>query len=87
MQIAIIEFARHKADMVDATVPSLIQQQTSCVALVTEWTNASGEIETKCTIRYGWNDAFRRSSLSFEKILAAKLYAKDKVERHRHVLK
>jgi CTP synthase len=88
MQIAIIEFARHKANMLDANSTEFDNTtKHPVVALVTEWTNASGEVETRSaesdlggTMRLGGQVC------NLEKnSLAAKVYAKDKiVERHRH---
>jgi len=88
MQIAMIEFARHKANMTDANSTEFDPTtKHPIVALVTEWTNASGETETRHagsdmggTMRLGGQVCYLDKHS-----LAAKMYAKDKIiERHRH---
>lgn len=88
MQIAIIEYARHKAGMNDANSTEF-EPNTShpVIALVAEWTDSSGQIERRNeksdlggTMRLGGQVCYLNKDS-----LAAKLYGKDKViERHRH---
>jgi len=48
MQIAIIEYARHKAGMADATSTEFSHEtKHPVIAMVTEWINKAGEIETR----------------------------------------
>lgn len=88
MQIAIIEFARHKANMKHANSTEFEPHaEHPVIALVTEWTNAAGQVETRSansdlggTMRLGGQTCHLEKNS-----LAAKLYNKDKIiERHRH---
>lgn len=88
MQIAIIEYARHVANM-PAANSTEFEPQTPypVVALVTEWTNATGEREVRSdksdvggTMRLGG----QVSNLT-NGSLAQKIYGKPSItERHRH---
>jgi len=88
MQLAVIEFARHKAGMVDAHSTEF-EPNTShpVVALITEWRTKEGTVETRNaqsdlggTMRLGGQEA-----LLVEGSLARKVYGAEKViERHRH---
>ena len=88
MQIAIIEFARHKAGMPDANSTEF-DPATPCpvIALVAEWTTATGQVEVRNeqsdkggTMRLG-GQACQLVSGS----LTQKVYGKSTiVERHRH---
>jgi CTP synthase len=88
MQIAIIEFARHKANMADANSTEFMHDtKHPVIALVTEWVNQDGETETRHehsekggTMRLG-GQACRLEKGS----LVHQVYGKDVVvERHRH---
>jgi CTP synthase len=88
MQIAIIEYARTKAAMSDANSTEFDPETPyPVIALVTEWTSHSGEIEKRHehsdkggTMRLGG-----QTCLLTKNSLAEKLYKKDKIiERHRH---
>jgi CTP synthase len=88
MQIAIIEFARHKANMPDANSTEFTHDtEHPVIALVTEWVNAEGQVETRHehsekggTMRLGG-----QVCRLVEGSLAQRLYKKDViVERHRH---
>ena len=88
MQIALIEYARDKANMPDANSTEFDPETTSpVVALVTEWTNQSGQVETRHaesdkggTMRLGG-----QSCVLEKDSLARKIYGKDVIiERHRH---
>ncbi|HVE44980.1 MAG TPA: CTP synthase [Gammaproteobacteria bacterium] len=88
MQVAVIEFARHKAQMADANSTEF-NASTSypVVALVTEWVDPSGVVQARHeksevggTMRLG-GQACRLS----EDSLVRELYGNDViVERHRH---
>jgi len=88
MQLAVIEYARHKAGMADAHSTEF-EPNTShpVVALITEWRTKEGTIETRNeqsdlggTMRLGGQEA-----LLAEGSLARKVYGAEKViERHRH---
>ncbi|MDP2784550.1 MAG: CTP synthase [Sulfurimicrobium sp.] len=88
MQLAVIEYARHKAGMADAHSTEF-EPNTShpVVALITEWRTKEGTVETRNaqsdlggTMRLGGQEA-----LLMEGSLARKVYGAEKViERHRH---
>jgi CTP synthase len=88
MQLAVIEYARHKAGMADAHSTEF-EPNTShpVVALITEWRTKEGTVETRNaqsdlggTMRLGGQEA-----LLLEGSLARKVYGAEKViERHRH---
>lgn len=88
MQIAIIEYARDKAGMKDANSTEFDPTtEYPVIALVSEWTNAEGEIEVRNeqsdkggTMRLGGQLCKLLSGS-----LAEKLYGKHQIiERHRH---
>lgn len=88
MQIAIIEFARHKADMAGANSTEFNHDtQYPVIALVTEWINHSGETEQRDshsekggTMRLGG-----QASILTKGSLAQRMYGKGEIlERHRH---
>lgn len=88
MQIAMVEYARDKAGMKDANSTEFDPTtEYPVIALVSEWTNASGEVEVRTeqsdkggTMRLG-GQLCRLLSDS----LAEKLYGKTEIiERHRH---
>ncbi|QGG79976.1 CTP synthase [Litorivicinus lipolyticus] len=48
MQVAVIEYARHVAEMADANSTEFTQDSTHpVIALITEWTNDAGEVEVR----------------------------------------
>jgi CTP synthase len=87
MQLAVIEFARHVANLshansteFDANTPQAV------VGLITEWQNADGKVETRSqdsdlggTMRLG----AQRCPIQ-PNTLAAKIYGSEVNERHRH---
>jgi len=88
MQVALIEFARNVVGMKDAHSTEMTMQTTHpVVALITEWLNEDGIIETRDeesdlggTMRLG-----AQSCDLVEGTLARELYGEDQiVERHRH---
>lgn len=88
MQIAMIEFARHKANMANANSAEFDPETPyPVVALVTDWTNQAGEIEKRDaqsekggTMRLGGQLCYLT-----EGTLTQRLYGKHAiVERHRH---
>lgn len=88
MQIAIIEYARHKANMPNASSTEFdLETPYPVVALVTEWTNSAGQREQRDeksdvggTMRLG-GQACKLASGS----LAQRIYQQDTIiERHRH---
>jgi len=88
MQIALMEFARNVAGLENANSTEFNSEtENPVVALVTEWTNNAGEVETRDqnsnmggTMRLGGQVCILEKDS-----LAAKLYGKDKIiERHRH---
>lgn len=88
MQIAMIEYARHKANMADASSTEFDPHTTHpVVALVTEWTNEDGKREQRSetsdvggTMRLGGQSCHLTPGS-----LARKIYGSDViVERHRH---
>lgn len=88
MQIAIIEYARHKAALPAANSTEFDPETPyPVIGLVTEWTSASGQVETRHehsdkggTMRLGGQICRLTKGT-----LAENLYKKDKImERHRH---
>jgi CTP synthase len=88
LQIAIIEYARHKANMPDANSTEFDTETSHpVVALVAEWTNAQGQLETRNahsdlggTMRLGGQLCLLTAGS-----LAAHIYGKEQIiERHRH---
>ena len=88
MQVAVIEFARHCAGLANAHSTEFVADTTEpVIGLITEWTDESGEIETRNsdsdlggTMRLGG----QRCQLK-KGSLAAITYGSDSVvERHRH---
>jgi CTP synthase len=88
MQIAIIEYARNKANMPAANSTEFDSSTPyPVIALVTEWTSACGKVETRNensdkggTMRLGG-----QVCILAKDSLAAQLYKKERiVERHRH---
>ncbi len=88
MQIALIEFARHKANMTDANSTEFNKHTPyPIVALVTEWINQSGETE----VRHEHSDKGGTMRLGGQRCqladgsLAQAIYGKKQIiERHRH---
>ena len=88
MQVAVIEYARNVAGMVDAHSTEFTHDTTHpVIGLITEWVNAEGKIELRDkssdlggTMRLGGQDCkLKRGSKARE------VYGKDViVERHRH---
>ncbi len=88
MQIAIIEFARHVANLKDAnSIEFDLDTPYPVVALVTEWVNQQGERELR-TEKSDVGGTMRLGGQACDltpNSLARKLYGKDTVtERHRH---
>lgn len=88
MQVAIVEYARHIANMKDANSTEFdAQTPYPVVALVTEWTNHAGDREVRNeksdiggTMRLGGQLCYLN-----ENSLARQLYGTDSIiERHRH---
>lgn len=88
LQIAVIEFARHVAGMMDANSTEFnFNTPHPVVALVTEWVNAEGEIESRAknsdmggTMRLGGQLCHLKAGT-----LAQRIYERAEViERHRH---
>tara|TARA_R110000868_G_scaffold23374_3_gene94370 strand:+ start:668 stop:2323 length:1656 start_codon:yes stop_codon:yes gene_type:complete len=88
MQIAMIEYARHKANMPNASSTEFDSETPfPVVALVTEWTDHTGAVETRSeksdiggTMRLGG-----QSCVIEKDSLVSKVYGVDKIiERHRH---
>ena len=88
LQVALIEFARNVAGMADAHSTEMTMETTHpVVALITEWLNDDGVIETRDedsdlggTMRLG-----AQSCHLVEGTLARELYGQEQiVERHRH---
>ncbi len=88
MQLAVIEFARHKAGLVGANSTEFNTETAfPVIALISEWMNADGKIETRSihsdlggTMRLGGQEC-----LLGEGTLARKIYGTERiVERHRH---
>ncbi len=88
MQIAIIEFARSKAGMLDANSSEFDAATTyPVVALVAEWTNLDGQVESRTedsdkggTMRLGG----QLCHLTAGSLVATLYGKKDIIERHRH---
>ncbi|MBZ0106316.1 MAG: CTP synthase [Sulfuricella denitrificans] len=88
MQLAVIEYARHKAKMEDAHSTEFNPDTPyPVVALITEWRTRDGAVETRSsqsnlggTMRLGGQEA-----VLAEGSLARKVYGAEKItERHRH---
>jgi CTP synthase len=88
MQVAVIEFARHCADLPEAHSTEFVEDAADpVIGLITEWTSETGEVETRDsdsdlggTMRLGG----QRCNLK-EGSLSAKVYGASSVlERHRH---
>ncbi|MBA2689233.1 MAG: CTP synthase [Burkholderiales bacterium] len=88
MQLAVIEFARHKAGMANANSTEFDQATPyPVIALITEWKGRDGNVEKRNeasnfggTMRLGGQEVHLKSSS-----LANKIYGSEKVlERHRH---
>jgi len=88
MQVALIEYARNVAGMSDANSTEMTMNTTHpVVALITEWLNEDGVIETRDedsdlggTMRLG-----AQSCSLVEGSIARKLYGSEEIlERHRH---
>ena len=88
MQIAMIEFARHKANMPGASSTEFDSETPyPVIALVTEWTDQSGVVETRSeksdvggTMRLGG-----QTCVLDKQSLAYKVYGAERItERHRH---
>ncbi|OAI47476.1 CTP synthetase [Gammaproteobacteria bacterium SCGC AG-212-F23] len=88
MQIAMVEFARHKANMQNANSTEFDEHTPyPVIALVTEWIDRSGSVETRNadsdkggTMRLGGQACYLA-----ENSLARVMYGKDRIiERHRH---
>jgi CTP synthase len=88
MQIALIEYARHVALLPAANSTEFdIQTEYPVVALIEEWVNHDGKIETRTT-NSNLGGSMRLGAQSFTlqpNSLAARIYGKTEVaERHRH---
>jgi len=88
MQIAIIEYSRHKLNLKDANSTEFnLQCSHPVVALVTEWSSSGGEIQRRTeksdlggTMRLGAQACYLKPNS-----LAAKIYGSETIhERHRH---
>jgi len=88
MQVAVIEYARHKAGMEDAHSTEFNSSTTHpVIALITEWKSETGETEKRDehsdlggTMRLGAQPCMLEKNSKI-----AKIYASDKIsERHRH---
>jgi len=88
MQLALVEFARHKANMPNANSTEFDANTAyPIVGLITEWLDASGQVEQRShesdkggTMRLGGQNCLLK-----EGTLAYKLYGKSEIiERHRH---
>ncbi len=88
MQLAVIEYARHKAGMADAHSTEFEPATTHpIVALISEWRDAAGQVETRSansnlggTMRLGGQVCKLEASS-----LARSVYGSDEItERHRH---
>jgi CTP synthase len=88
MQLAVIEFARHKAGMSDAHSTEFEPATTHpIVALISEWKDAAGQVETRSE-ESNLGGTMRLGGQSCDLLpgsLASKVYGADEiVERHRH---
>ncbi|QNM98746.1 CTP synthase [Chitinimonas koreensis] len=88
MQLALIEYARHKAGMIDASSTEFtLETPYPVVALIDEWVNRDGRIEQRDansnlggTMRLGSQECDLEAGS-----LAAKVYGSTRItERHRH---
>ncbi len=87
MQLAVIEYARHMAGMKDANSTEFnLETEHPVVALITEWRNREGKVETRSadsdlggTMRLGSQRCPIKSGT-----LAARIYGAEVNERHRH---
>ncbi|WVN41225.1 CTP synthase [beta proteobacterium MWH-UniP1] len=87
MQLAVIEYARHKAGLTQANSTEFDPQAPQpMIALITEWKSADGKIEQRTessdlggTMRLGAQECAIR-----ENTLARKIYGPTVNERHRH---
>ncbi len=88
MQVAVIEFSRHRADLAGAQSTEFNRETPHpVIALITEWLNAEGELETRSedsdlggTMRLGAQECRLE-----EGSLAKGLYQQEVIlERHRH---
>lgn len=88
MQVAVIEYARHKAGLEDANSTEFDKScKNPVIALITEWQESDGRIEKRDqnsdlggTMRLGGQECKLENDS-----LVGKLYAKDVItERHRH---
>jgi CTP synthase len=88
MQLAVIEYARHKAGMEGAHSTEFDSQTPyPVIALISEWRNRNGKVETRDahsdlggTMRLGGQECLLQSGT-----LAQQIYGSEKVvERHRH---
>ncbi len=88
MQLAVIEFARHKAGLAGANSTEFDTDTAfPVIALISEWMNADGRIETR-TIHSDLGGTMRLGGQECrlgEDTLARKIYGSERiVERHRH---
>jgi len=87
MQLAVIEFARHKANLPQANSTEFdVQTSQPLVGLITEWKNADGKVEIRSedsdlggTMRLG----AQRCPIE-PNTLASQIYGMEVNERHRH---
>jgi CTP synthase len=88
LQIAMIEYARNKANMPGANSTEFDPNTPyPVIALVTEWTSASGKLETRNELsdKGGTMRLGGQICLLAKDSLVEKLYKKEKIiERHRH---
>jgi CTP synthase len=87
MQLAVIEYARHVAGMTDANSTEFnLETEHPVVALITEWRDREGKVETRSTdsdlggtMRLGSQRCPIKAGT-----LAQRIYGDDVNERHRH---
>ena len=87
MQVAVIEFARNMAGMADAHSTEFTTKSTHpVIGLITEWTDASGAVETRSKKSQTWGyHAFGAQSVSLWRVTGAQVLRENRiVERHRH---